>query len=804
MKKNVILIIIIMLSIQLIQAEPRNDADLQVLCNNFLAMRNRDAQVTESYELTTEKTTLAVVHNLSDDGFIVTAADDNFYPVIAYSWQGSYDPQENADDLQFRFIRDDLALRLQYYRDFPAAAAINQQHWHDLMNMTRPLRTFQQWPMDGTTSTDGWCKAVWTQSGIFNEMCPLDSNGNRSVVGCVATAMAQIMFFHKYAGDPTFGNSDNYNSGWWEVIHIDSDHEAHDFPDWAELNGYLDDLVDHFDAGEELTNTDLAALNYACGVSVEMSYSADGSGANTSQVGGALRNKFDYDSATWDDNNGNNFYTMIANNQKQMQPCEFSIYTEDWNSGHAIVCDGYNNDNYFHLNYGWGTSNIGWYNLPSGMPSNYTIIGGAVNNIEGGDVPVPVTGIIAGAVALEGCHIVLEGENYTFEAYANENGEFSIDALMSGWYTVSASLDRIWFVEEDFYIDANSDYLVLELFNYEALTGNVTAPVSSAGANLALYDGEELIATGVVDDAGDFSISDILPGVYLLTASLIPSYYGESYVTVTPQNQSAAVEMQFYDSQYEMTWAGEPEDVHTLVPLQITCAIKFNADDLTQSQNNLISGVKFVSPIENWQGTLSAQLWKGGKLLVETPVSSFSYGEEVTCAFPMFEKVDGDDDYFVGFSIYSDTGIIAWHDVGPRVAGKGAWFRITNWVEVNPSYDFNYSITAQIITSDTITDIDQNSIINSAQFTGCYPNPFMLNGSRSIMNISYSLQKDGNVDISCYNLKGQKVAQTFSGYQSAGEHIINWQPQNLSSGLYFYRLFLDDQIEDTQKTIIIK
>jgi hypothetical protein len=535
-----------------------------------------------------------------------------------------------------------------------------------------------------------------------------------------------------------------------------------------------------------------------------MSYSSDGSGASTSQVASALRNKFDYDSAAWDDNYGGSFYTMIANNQKQMQPCEFSIYTEDWNSGHAIVCDGYNNDNYFHLNYGWGTSNIGWYNLPSGMPSNYTIIGGAVNNIEGGDAPLPVTGIIAGVAALEDCHIVLEGENYTFEAYANENGEFSIDALMSGWYTVSASLDRTWFVEEDFYIDANSNYLVLELFNYEALTGNVTAPVSPAGANLALYDGEELIATGVADDAGDFSIPDILPGVYLLTASLLPSYYGESYVTVTPQNQSAAVEMQLYDGQYEMTWAGEPEDVHTLVPLQITCAIKLNADDLTQSQNNLISGVKFVSPIENWQGTLSAQLWKGGKLLVETPVSSFSYGEEVTCAFPMFETVDGDDDYFVGYSIYSDTGSIAWHDAGPRVDGKGAWFRITNWVEIASSYNFNYCITAQIITTDTITDIDQNSIIKSAQFTGCYPNPFMLNGSRSIMNISYSLQKAGNVDISCYNLKGQKIAQAFSGYQSAGEHIINWQPQNLSSGLYFYRLFLDDHIEDTQKTIIIK
>ncbi|MCF7920189.1 MAG: C10 family peptidase [Candidatus Cloacimonetes bacterium] len=804
MKKRMIVVILILLVVQLIQAEPRNDADMQIVRDNFIAARNLNYMVTESYALTTENTTLAVIYNLSPDGFVIIAADDDFYPVPAYSKQGSYDPEINADDLQFRFIAEDLTQRREYYLNNPTAAEQNRAYWQEYMTLIRPDRTFQQWPMDGTTSTDGWCETQWTQSGVYNDFCPLDTGGNRSVVGCVATAMAQIMYFHQYAGNPVFGAGDNYNSGWWNVIHIDSDHESNDFPNWAELNAYMEDLADHFESGEQLTSADLASLNYACGVSVEMSYSADGSGAMTEDVASALRYKFDYDSATWSDNNGGNFYTNIANNMKQMKPCEFSIYTEGWNDGHAIVCDGYNTDNYFHLNYGWGSSNIGWYYLPVGMPSNYSIIGGAVRNIEGGEVPISVTGSISGVSDLEGCHLILEGEKYSYESYADEYGNFEVEALLSGWYTVSALLNRTWFVEEEFYLDSNNNDLALELFNYEALTGTVTAPVSPEGAYIALYSQDDLIATDIADNAGNFYLPDILPGVYKITASLSPDYYGENEVVINPQNQSVAVGMQAFDEEYSLAWSGEATEIYTIVPIHISCAIKLNAADLEQAQINLISGVKFISPIEVWQGTITAQLWKEQDLLVETPVNSFSLGEEITVSFPLFEMVDEEADYFVGYAIYSDTGDLAWHDAGPRVPGKGAWFHITNWVEMSNSFDFNFCISAEILSAETITAGDKNLLSGLGQITACYPNPYIIGQNRSFAGISYSLEKSGFVDILCYNVRGQKVAHPYTGYNNEGEHVVEWKPDALSSGLYFYRLLLDDKTIDVKRTIVIK
>ena len=150
-------------------------------------------------------------------------------------------------------------------------------------------RDFEQWPAENSTSTDGWIEARWNQSGIYNQFCPMDGS-SRSVVGCVATAAAMIVDFHGYIGEPNFNSSDSYYSNY--SMHIDNDHEELDFPSFEELNDYLDILDTHYETNSEITSQDKAALSFACGIMVEMGYSADGSGAWTASVPGALIDKF--------------------------------------------------------------------------------------------------------------------------------------------------------------------------------------------------------------------------------------------------------------------------------------------------------------------------------------------------------------------------------------------------------------------------------------------------------------------------------------------------------------------------------
>jgi len=801
MKKIVFLILIIIISISL-QAKAVTQSTARSAVENFLQIKGRNIEISKEYNLANDSDGL-FIFNLSEDGFVISATDDIFYPVIAYSWKGQYSPA-NSDDLQFRFIKEDIKLRRAYYQANPLLAAANQQSWTELITGTRPVRTFQQWPMDGTTLTGGWCETQWNQSGVFNQFCPLDNSGNRSVVGCVATAMAQIMHYHEYLGNPVFTYIDNYNSGWWDPIHIDNDHESNDFPDWNELNDYLDVAVEHYANGEMITSEDLAAFNYACGVSVEMSYSSDGSGAYTDDVASALRNKFDYNTATWSDNYGGAFYNTIAENMVNMKPCEFSIYTDDGNNGHAIVCDGYNTDDYYHLNYGWGTSNIGWYYIPSGMPSNYSIIGGAVHNIEGGEIPVSVSGQLSGPSDIEDNYVLFAGEKYCYEAYSDIDGNFNVPALKPGWYTVSAVSGRLWYVEQEILIDSDLNSLYLEMFNYDALDGQVTSDIFTGGTNIALYDSNQQIATAMADLNGSFSIPDILPGTYTATASLSPDYFGSNTVTVNPNNQFVLIDMEEYEHTTDISWAGEASEAHYLVPITISCAIKIPSEDLITHSGDIFNGIEFKCPIDQGEGNITAQLWKEYQLLSEQPIDSFYYGEEIYAEFPVFTAIEPYTDYYVGFKVETESGAIAWKDAGPRVIGKGAWFRINNWVELAVSFDFNFCIKANLITHLVDNENNETQVTRANHFNSCYPNPYVQSSFRNPATISFDIAKSGETQIDLYNLKGQKVQEIYYNNLETGKHIISWQPENLSTGIYFYRLNVEGSETDYQKTIIIK
>jgi hypothetical protein len=800
--KKIILSIMVIAMIFCLHSAPRSLSEARVISENFLQQRGIEREIDLGTRLENGEADL-YIFNIEEDGFIVTSADDDFYPVIAYSWLGSY-TDETSEDLQFVFIREDQLKRGEYYASNRQAAAENRQAWNDLTSGTRENRTFQQWPMSGNTSTGGWCDTQWTQSGIFNQFCPIDNTGNRSVVGCVATAMAQIMHFHEYIGNPVFSSSDNYSSGWWNAIYIDSDHEERDFPNWSELNGYLNIAASHYSNGEIITSQDLAALNYACGVSVEMSYSSSGSGAYTEDVASALRNKFDYDSAVWNENNGGNFYTNIAQDMKEMQPCEFSIYTSGWNDGHAIVCDGYNTDSYYHLNYGWGSSNIGWYHIPSGMPSNYSIIGGAVRNIEGGEFPIFVNGNLSGMPDPNGSYIFFSGEKYHYEAYADNSGAFNIPALKPGWYTVSAIGGRLWYAEEEIYLDTDNQSIELDMYNYDALEGNISADIPTSGSIIALYEDNNFIAQTISDLNGYFAIPDILPGTYHVTASLTPDYYGYNSVTVDTDNQFVSIVMENYSENYEINWFGEPIQTHTLIPLQISCAIRLTAEDLAGHQEDVFSGISFISPISSDEGTIVAELWRENELLIELAAQDYAYGEEVLVEFPYFSEVLPGSNYYAGYRVDTYTGDIAWRDAGPRISGRGAWFRITNWVELSSTFDFNFCINAHLIGAYVSSPSNTAETPQHNYFAESYPNPYRQNSERNQAVIKFQLHEAANAMISLYNLKGQRVEQIAKGQFSAGEHQIAWQPQGLGSGIYFYMLSIDGIAGDYKKVIILK
>ena len=80
-----------------------------------------------------------------------------------------------------------------------------------------------------------------------------------------------------------------------------------------------------------------------------------------------------------------------------------------------------------------------------------------------------------------------------------------------------------------------------------------------------------------------------------------------------------------------------------------------------------------------------------------------------------------------------------------------------------------------------------------------YPNPF-----NPTTTISYQLPAISKVDISIYNLLGQKVATLVSKKQQAGIYKIEWDASGFASGLYFYKLVTDENFVQSRKLILLK
>jgi hypothetical protein len=168
-------------------------------------------------------TVLAYVMDLEPSGFVALAADTDLAPVIAYSFRSSFPAEGDKAHPLYRMVREDLRLRAKALAEHPelknpetarqwvlyaerekAALPVGANDYSPL------LQTVQQWPPEGSTATGGLVATAWEQDAPYNQLCPLDTvDGGRSYVGCAATAMAQILNFHRQC-NVAFSPSDAY------------------------------------------------------------------------------------------------------------------------------------------------------------------------------------------------------------------------------------------------------------------------------------------------------------------------------------------------------------------------------------------------------------------------------------------------------------------------------------------------------------------------------------------------------------------------------------------------------------------
>ena len=193
--------------------------------------------------------------------------------------------------------------------------------------------------------------------------------------------MAQIFNYHKTINNVVFDDNDDYDHNYIYFYKIDDDHEEYDFPSFSELNDYLNDVDDHYKNDLDLTDVDKASLNFACGVAAKQVYTPQVSGTfGVDQAYDAYK-KFNCDNIELIKSDNQYLYDRIIQNIKEAYPVHLAVVTPAWDSGHNLIIDGYNTNDYYHLNFGWNGQLDSWYKLPDDMPYDLTVIEGVIVDI---------------------------------------------------------------------------------------------------------------------------------------------------------------------------------------------------------------------------------------------------------------------------------------------------------------------------------------------------------------------------------------------------------------------------------------
>jgi len=310
------------------------------------ADNNIDVTIKESFSILQEGEIVYYAFNFNGKGFVIVSADDARNPIIGYSKTNSYtnvNQSENYKSYMSGFANEILFLR---ENDAKPTAEIAARWNHLTESISKSVK-------QRSVIVDALCPAEWNQDNPYNYYCPIDEDGpgDRVYAGCVATAISMIMYYWRWPFDGE-GSSSYYASGYGT---LSADYENADYDPHGMINKPSHTLCDP-----------LSMLMYHCGVSVEMGYSPDGSGASSQDIPQAIKTHFKYGITASYKQKASYTHANWINLLKTQLDDKYVIYyrgTEPPSGGHAFVCDGYDEDDYFHYNFGWGGSSNGFYDL---------------------------------------------------------------------------------------------------------------------------------------------------------------------------------------------------------------------------------------------------------------------------------------------------------------------------------------------------------------------------------------------------------------------------------------------------------
>ncbi len=289
----------------------------------------------------------------AENGFVVISGDKSAPPVLSFSDHQLYNDSDVVPPFemwinhyadQIREIRKQHIIQTQYV-----------SQWENILSGAPAFRSGDE--------VEPLMLSKWDQGEYYNYYCPRDAAGDngRVVTGCVATALAQLIYYYRF---PATGiGSYSYTDENYGVQSVDYGNATYNYNAMCDVPTSI--------------NTEISKLIYHFGVGVDMHYGPDGSGMFNHSAARVLRTYFKYSPETeylYRDSTDLNWDSVIVSHLNRRMPLYYAGWSVPNINGHGFICDGYkivDSAYYFHFNFGWSGYMDSYYYTNSLIVGSY-------------------------------------------------------------------------------------------------------------------------------------------------------------------------------------------------------------------------------------------------------------------------------------------------------------------------------------------------------------------------------------------------------------------------------------------------
>ncbi|MDR1809243.1 MAG: thiol protease/hemagglutinin PrtT [Prevotella sp.] len=307
--------------------------------------------------LSTNDNVCYYIFNKGSEGFVVVSGDDRAKDILGYSDGGAFNYATAPENFKYwlNFYAEEINYLLAQPED---NIALPEGYADDEISESATAYAAEVQPLLDAIK--------WGQGSPYNNLCPKTYNNKTTLTGCVATGMAQVMNYYSWP-DKGVGSNSYVPDSVKQTVSVNFSQTTYD---WANMTPTYNLL------STQAQKDAVATLMYHCGVAVNMNYDTSangGSGASPVDMGKGMVKHFKYDGGmqlySRDYYSATGWANMLKAELNAARPVLY-CGTSETEGGHLFVCDGYDSNGRFHINWGWSGSSDGYFELSALRPSS--------------------------------------------------------------------------------------------------------------------------------------------------------------------------------------------------------------------------------------------------------------------------------------------------------------------------------------------------------------------------------------------------------------------------------------------------